>query len=123
MDQSLFGAFVKHSPESCPLTNFESKKIFLEIKDKLEKNKSKYGVNKIESFYMSVLEHEWIIIFEAVNAHDIESLCIDAGIGSFNTIKIVALKNMKIYNTKLLNEDTDISDKTIIYLIINFIFQ
>ena len=72
---------------------------------------------------MSVLEHEWIIIFEAVNAHDIESLCIDAGIASFNTIKIVALKNMKIYNTKLLNEDTDISDKTIIYLIINFIFQ
>ena len=92
MDQSLFGAFAKHSPESCPLNNFESKKIFLEIKDKLKKNKSKYGVNKIESFYMSVLEHEWIIIFEAVDAHDIESLCIDAGIASFNTIKIVALK-------------------------------
>lgn len=67
-------------------------KVFLEIKEKLEKNKSKYGVNKIESFYMSVLEHEWIIIFEAVDAHDIESLCIDAGIASFNTIKIVALK-------------------------------
>ena len=41
---------------------------------------------------MSVLEHEWIIIFEAVNAHDIQSLCIDAGIASFNTIKTVALK-------------------------------
>ena len=71
---------------------------------------------------MSVLEHEWIIIFEAVNAHDRESLCIDAGIASFNTIKTVAL-NMKIYNTKLLNEDPDISDNTIIYLIIHFISQ
>ena len=30
--------------------------------------------------------------FEAVNAPDIESLCIDTGIASFNTIKIVALK-------------------------------
>ena len=51
MDQSLFGAFAKHNPESCPLNNVESKKIFLEIKEKLEKNKSKYGVNKIESFF------------------------------------------------------------------------
>ena len=41
MDQSLFGAFAKHSPESCTLNNVESKKIFLEIKEKLEKNKSK----------------------------------------------------------------------------------
>jgi hypothetical protein len=44
----------------------------LKIKDKLEKNKSKYGVKNIEAFYMSVLEHEWMIIFEAENAHDIE---------------------------------------------------
>lgn len=50
MDQSLFGAFAKYSPESCPLNNFESKKIFLEIKDKLEKNKSKYRVNKLNLF-------------------------------------------------------------------------
>ncbi len=92
MDQSLFGAFAKHIPESYPRNNVERKKIFLEIKEKLKKNKSKYGVNKIEFFYISLLEHEWIIIFEAVNAHVIESLCIDAGICSFNTIKTVTLK-------------------------------
>ena len=67
----------------------ENKRIFLEIKDKLEKNKSKYVVKKIEHFYMSVLEHEWMIIFEAENAHDIESLCIDAGIAFFNTVKFL----------------------------------
>ena len=50
MDQSLFGGFAKHSPESCPLNNVESKKIFLEIKEKLEKNKSKYGVNKLNPY-------------------------------------------------------------------------
>jgi len=38
---------------------------------------------------MSVLEHEWMIIFEAENAHDIESLCIDAGIAFFNTVKFL----------------------------------
>jgi hypothetical protein len=41
---------------------------------------------------MSVLEHEWMIIFEAESAHDIESLCIEVGIASFNTVKIVGLK-------------------------------
>jgi hypothetical protein len=69
-----------------------NKKVFLEIKDKLEKNKTKYGVKNIEAFYLSVLEHEWMIIFEAESAHDIESLCIEAGIGSFNTVKLIDLK-------------------------------
>jgi hypothetical protein len=62
---NLFGAFAIHNSESCPLINVESKKVFLEIKDKLEKIKSKYGVKNIEAFYMSVLEQEWMIIFEA----------------------------------------------------------
>ena len=44
---------------------------------------------------MSVLEHEWIIMVEADSAHDIEQLCIDSGISSFNTVKIVPLKNYK----------------------------
>ena len=101
MTQSLFGAFAKHSPESCPLNNYESKKIFLEIRDKLEKNKSKYGVKNIQSFYMSVLEHEWMIVFEAENAHDIESLYIEAGIASYNTVKIVALKKYEDVHNKV----------------------
>jgi hypothetical protein len=54
------------------MKNVESKKVFIEIKDKLEKSKSKYGVKNIEAFYMSVLEHEWMIIFEAESVHDIE---------------------------------------------------
>ena len=45
---NLFGAFAIHNPESCPMNNVEAKKVFLEIKDKLEKNKSDYGVKKIK---------------------------------------------------------------------------
>ena len=45
-----------------------------------------------EAFYMSFLEHEWMIIFEAESAHGIKSLCIGAGLGLFNTLKIVGLK-------------------------------
>ena len=45
---NLFGAFAIHSPESCPMNNVEAKKVFLEIKDKLEKNKTQYGVKKLK---------------------------------------------------------------------------
>jgi hypothetical protein len=61
---NLFGAFAIHNPESCPMNNVEAKKVFLEVKDKLEGNKAKYGVKSIEAFYMSVLEHEWMIIHQ-----------------------------------------------------------
>jgi len=40
---------------------------------------------------MSVLEHEWIIILDAKNAHDIEQLCIAVGISSMSTVKIVPM--------------------------------
>ena len=89
---SLFGVFAVHSPESCPLNNEKSKKIFKEMKRKLESNISKFNVKKIVAFYMSVLEHEWVIILEAENAHDIEELSIAVGISSFNTVKIVPLR-------------------------------
>jgi hypothetical protein len=98
---NLFGAFAIHTPESCPMNNVEAKNVFLEIKDKLETNKSKYGVKNIEAFYMSVLEHEWMIIFEAESAHDIESLCIEAGIGAYNTVKIVALRKYEDVQNKI----------------------
>ena len=83
------------------MNNVEAKKVFLEVKDKLERNKAKYGVKSIEAFYMSVLEHEWMIIFEAENVHDIESLCIEAGLGSFNTVKIVGLKRYEDVHSKI----------------------
>lgn len=89
---SLFGVFAVHNPETCPLNNEESKKIFKEIKNKIKINISRFNVKRVVAFYMSVLEHEWIIILEAENAHDIEELSIAVGISSFNTVKIVPLR-------------------------------
>ena len=87
----LFGILSTHSPESCPLNNSANREIFKQIYKKLEENIAKYGIKKIVCFYMSVLEHEWFIILEANSAHNIEQICIDSGISSFNTIKIVPL--------------------------------
>ena len=87
----LFGVFAVHSPESCPLSNEQSKKIFLGIDKKLKNSIEKHNIEKLVGFYMSVLEHEWIIILDAKNAHDIETMCIDVGISSISTVKIVPL--------------------------------
>ena len=89
---SMFGVFAVHSPESCPLNNEQSKKIFKEMKSKIETNISRFKVKRVVAFYMSVLEHEWIIILEAENANNIEELSIAVGISSFNTVKIVPLR-------------------------------
>jgi len=94
----LFGVFATHSPESCPLNNKDSKKIFLALKGKMDTEMKKYNINKIVEFYMSVLEHQWVIVFDAVHAHDIENLCIDVGISSMSTIKIVP---MNLYSDTL----------------------
>ena len=87
----LFGVFATHSPESCPINNETNKKIFLKMKDNLDTEMKKYNITKIVEFYMSVLEHQWIIIIDAVHAHDIEQLCIDVGISSMSTVKIVPM--------------------------------
>ena len=89
---SLFGVFAVHNPETCPLNNEESKKIFKEIKNKIKTNISRFNVKRVVAFYMSVLEHEWIIILEAKSAQDIEDPRLAVGISSFNTVKIVPLR-------------------------------
>ena len=87
----LFGVFAHHSPESCPLNNESSKKIFMNIRKQMDLKIKHYNINRVVDFYMSVLEHQWVIIFDAVHAHDIENLCIDVGISSTSTVKIVPM--------------------------------
>ncbi|HSA97482.1 MAG TPA: hypothetical protein VLF17_00185 [Candidatus Nitrosotenuis sp.] len=87
----LFSVTAIHSPESCPLNNDESKQIFIQIDTKVKQNLKKFNVKRLVEFYVSVLEHQWTLIFEAKNAHDIEKLCIEIGISRHNTIKIVPL--------------------------------
>jgi len=97
----LFGVFAIHSPESCPLNNNTSRKVFLEMESKIKSNMKKFQILKIIGFYMSVLEHEWIIILDAKSAHDIEQLCISVGISSMSTVKIVPMNEFSTTVQKL----------------------
>lgn len=97
----LFGVFAVHSPESCPMNNQRSKEIFLSIESKIGTNFKEHNIDKVVAFYMSVLEHEWIIILDAKNAHDIEQFCIAVGISATSTVKIVPLNDYSVVVKKL----------------------
>lgn len=97
----LFGVFATHNPESCPLNNKESKKMFVGIQRKLTPNLKKFNIKKLVGFYMSVLEHQWIIILDAKNAHDIEQFCIAVGISSISVVKIVPMNDFSVVLKKL----------------------
>jgi hypothetical protein len=98
---ALFGIFATHSPESCPLNNNKSRETFVQMDDKIREATAKHNISRIIGFYMSVLEHEWVIIVEANSAHDIETMCIEAGISAFNTVKIVPLNNFDVVMKKI----------------------
>ncbi len=100
----LFGVFAVHSPESCPLNNQKSRKIFLDIQNKMKANARKFNISKVIGFYMSVLEHEWIIILDAKNAHDIEQLCIAVGISAISTVKIVPINDFEVTVKRLISK-------------------
>lgn len=87
----LFSVTAVHSPESCPLNNEDSRQIFLQLGPKIRQNLKKFNIKRMVDFYMSVLEHQWTLIFEAKNAHDIEKFCIEIGVSKYHTIKIVPL--------------------------------
>ncbi len=91
----LFGIFAAHDPDLCPLNNPKSKKIFLDLQSKMKINAKKHNISKIVAFYMSVLEHQWTIILDAKNAHDIEQFCITVGISATSTVKIVPIKDFR----------------------------
>lgn len=97
----LFGVLAVHSPELCPLNNKNSKKIFLEIQKKIKANQKKLKIAKIVGFYVSVLEHQWVVIVDAKNAHDIEQLCINVGISTISTVKIVPINDFNKVVTKI----------------------
>jgi len=97
----LFGIFAPHSPEACPLNNKQSSELFIQIDEKIKFITAKHNVSEVIGFYMSVLEHKWLIIVEAESARDIEALCIEVGISAFNTVKIVPLNNFDVVMKKI----------------------
>jgi hypothetical protein len=89
---ALYGVYGSHSVESCPLNNrpIAEKVAALAMMD-LAEVVGKYRINQMLGQYHSALEHTFIWVVDAEDPHLIEQFCIDTGVASFNTIKIVPL--------------------------------
>lgn len=90
---ALFGVFSIHSPEACPLNNHSNRLVAMKILDKMNEVKKKYKIKEIRGFYASVLEHQFVIILDGQDAHDVEKMAMEVGLSRFNTLKIVPLSD------------------------------
>jgi hypothetical protein len=89
---ALYGVYGSHTPETCPLNNREiaEKVVALASGDPAGMAKN-YRIKRVLGQYHSALEHTFLWVVDADDPHLIERFCIDSGVASFNTLKIVPL--------------------------------
>ncbi len=93
---ALYGIYGSHTVEACPLNNRQiaEKVAALAVSD-IAAVAQKYRITQILGQYHSALEHTFLWVLDAADPHLIEQFCIDSGVASFNTIKIVPLLTFK----------------------------
>lgn len=88
---ALFGIYGSHTPENCPLNDKTIGEGVLKSAGGLESVAAKHGIKRIINQYHSSLEHTFLWVVEAEDAHRIEQFCLESGLAKFNTLKIVPL--------------------------------
>jgi hypothetical protein len=86
---ALYGIYGEHTQEACPLYNKENRESFLNQAPNMEENAQKNKVKILHQFH-SELEHTFLWVADAENAHSIQDLMRRTA-GRFNTLKIVPL--------------------------------
>jgi len=93
---ALYGVYGIHTVESCPVNKLENaKKLISFTESDLTPLLSKYQINNVLGQYHSAFEHTFIWILDAADPHLIEGFALEAGLASFNKLKIVPLKTLK----------------------------
>ena len=89
---ALYGISGSHTTDACPLNNDNNAKMVLAAeKMDIEKIAYNYKIHKFVGQYHSALEHTFLWIVDADDPHMIQQFCIDSGIASFNSVKIVPM--------------------------------
>lgn len=86
----LYGLFGEHAVESCPLYNGKSRSTVLIISKCIDDVAKRHGVRFL-GMYHSALEHTFVWIADAEDAHRLQRFAMDLDIASFNALKIVPL--------------------------------
>jgi hypothetical protein len=92
---TLFGIWGSHTTESWPLNNVNSRRVVLSAPADMEQYVKKYRINRILAQFHSALEHTFLWVVDAEDPHLIENFLIDAGVASFNAVKIVPMITFK----------------------------
>jgi hypothetical protein len=86
----LYGIYGNHSPETCPLNNVENRRLVIKMAEQFDKVLTKNNAKMLQQYH-SGLEHTFIWIVDAQEAHSVQYLTIDSGWIKFNALKIVPL--------------------------------
>ena len=89
-----YGIYGTHTAETCPLFHEGNRKLLLEAAAGFEEMSAEHDV-KLVSARHSGLEHTFVWIVEAENAHSIQDLMVASGVGRFNATKIVPLRTLQ----------------------------
>jgi uncharacterized protein with GYD domain len=85
-----YGIYGSHSPESCPLNNVEVRRLVITMAEQLDKVLTKNNIKMLQQYH-SGLEHTFVWIVNAQDAHSVQNFMVDSGWIKFNTLKIVPL--------------------------------
>ena len=89
---SLFGIYGSHTVEACLFNNQKNAEIFYGLsKSDITQVMKECKIHKIVAKYHSGLEHTLLWVVDAEDPHLIEKICIEIGLASFHTLKIVPL--------------------------------
>ena len=83
----LFAVEMKHSPEMSPIYNDKVREMFKENYIKMEEVKAKHEIKILNNLY-SAVDHVILAVLEAPNIESVNTLLIEVGFVSFNTIKV-----------------------------------
>ena len=86
----LYGIYGSHITESCPLNNKEIRKLVIEGGPRFKELAESVNV-KVIGQYHSGLEHTFLWIIDAKDAHTVENLLVQGGAHKFNALTIVPL--------------------------------
>ena len=89
-----YSVHMKHSVESCPVYNDDTKKKFRELSSKREEVALEYQINVITAVF-SQLEHLIIYIVEAPNHKAVERFLRGIGYAFYNKIEIREVESIE----------------------------
>ena len=89
---ALYGIYGSHTVDNCSVNNRRVAEALVQFaQSDVSKIAGKYKINRVVAQFHSALEHTLLWAVDADDPHLIQQFCIDSGMASFNTIKIVPL--------------------------------